>query len=140
MSDFNMSEKKYNALMHAIIFQIEQINNAINTNGITIDLQQSLDKANNLHNYFSSKPNGFSLEQAQTAYIYAFLYNEFCKHNNDFTQDIQPITEFINDLEFKFSQNGICISDFFNVNKSKVGRNSPCPCGSGKKYKHCCGK
>ena len=22
---------------------------------------------------------------------------------------------------------------------SKVGRNQPCPCGSGKKYKHCCG-
>ena len=22
----------------------------------------------------------------------------------------------------------------------KVGRNAPCPCGSGKKYKHCCGK
>ena len=26
------------------------------------------------------------------------------------------------------------------VNKEKVGRNDPCPCGSGKKYKHCCGK
>ena len=26
------------------------------------------------------------------------------------------------------------------VNKNKVGRNDPCPCGSGKKYKHCCGK
>jgi preprotein translocase subunit SecA len=23
---------------------------------------------------------------------------------------------------------------------AKVGRNEPCPCGSGKKYKHCCGK
>ena len=23
---------------------------------------------------------------------------------------------------------------------TKVGRNEPCPCGSGKKYKHCCGK
>ena len=23
---------------------------------------------------------------------------------------------------------------------TKVGRNDPCPCGSGKKYKHCCGK
>jgi uncharacterized protein YecA (UPF0149 family) len=23
---------------------------------------------------------------------------------------------------------------------NKVGRNSPCPCGSGKKYKQCCGK
>lgn len=24
--------------------------------------------------------------------------------------------------------------------RTKVGRNAPCPCGSGKKYKHCCGK
>jgi preprotein translocase subunit SecA len=24
--------------------------------------------------------------------------------------------------------------------KPKVGRNEPCPCGSGKKYKHCHGK
>ncbi|MBU0545955.1 preprotein translocase subunit SecA [Patescibacteria group bacterium] len=27
-----------------------------------------------------------------------------------------------------------------NVDGSKVGRNDPCPCGSGKKYKKCCGK
>jgi preprotein translocase subunit SecA len=27
------------------------------------------------------------------------------------------------------------------VNKNKnIGRNDPCPCGSGKKYKKCCGK
>lgn len=25
------------------------------------------------------------------------------------------------------------------VNSVKVGRNEPCPCNSGKKYKHCCG-
>lgn len=25
-------------------------------------------------------------------------------------------------------------------NQPKVGRNDPCPCGSGKKYKHCCGR
>jgi preprotein translocase subunit SecA len=24
--------------------------------------------------------------------------------------------------------------------KKKIGRNEPCPCGSGKKYKHCCGR
>ena len=24
--------------------------------------------------------------------------------------------------------------------ETKVGRNDPCPCGSGKKYKNCCGK
>lgn len=34
----------------------------------------------------------------------------------------------------------------FGINKNahakskKIGRNDPCPCGSGKKYKHCCGK
>ena len=26
------------------------------------------------------------------------------------------------------------------VNETKIGRNDPCPCGSGKKYKKCCGK
>ena len=26
------------------------------------------------------------------------------------------------------------------VKEEKVGRNDPCPCGSGKKYKNCCGK
>lgn len=25
-------------------------------------------------------------------------------------------------------------------NKAKIGRNDPCPCGSGKKYKYCCGR
>ena len=27
-----------------------------------------------------------------------------------------------------------------NPDGSKVGRNDPCPCGSGKKYKNCCGR
>ena len=26
------------------------------------------------------------------------------------------------------------------INTKKISRNAPCPCGSGKKYKHCCGK
>ena len=26
------------------------------------------------------------------------------------------------------------------IKKNKIGRNDPCPCGSGKKYKQCCGK
>ncbi|HEC66042.1 MAG TPA: preprotein translocase subunit SecA [bacterium] len=28
----------------------------------------------------------------------------------------------------------------FKRRGKKIGRNEPCPCGSGKKYKHCCGK
>jgi uncharacterized protein YecA (UPF0149 family) len=26
------------------------------------------------------------------------------------------------------------------IREPKIGRNDPCPCGSGKKYKKCCGK
>jgi preprotein translocase subunit SecA len=26
------------------------------------------------------------------------------------------------------------------LRKKKIGRNEPCPCGSGLKYKYCCGK
>ena len=26
------------------------------------------------------------------------------------------------------------------LSQPEVGRNDPCPCGSGRKYKHCCGK
>ena len=28
----------------------------------------------------------------------------------------------------------------YRRSEPKVGRNDPCPCGSGKKYKKCCGK
>jgi len=30
--------------------------------------------------------------------------------------------------------------EFGVVDKRKINRNDPCPCGSGKKYKFCCGK
>ncbi len=26
------------------------------------------------------------------------------------------------------------------VKAAKIGRNAPCPCGSGRKYKRCCGR
>jgi preprotein translocase subunit SecA len=43
----------------------------------------------------------------------------------------------------KKSQNGDNSSEGQSspiINQNKVGRNEPCPCGSGKKYKKCCGK
>ncbi|MDH2129550.1 SEC-C metal-binding domain-containing protein [Sphingobium yanoikuyae] len=26
-----------------------------------------------------------------------------------------------------------------SIKRQKIGRNDPCPCGSGRKYKKCCG-
>lgn len=39
---------------------------------------------------------------------------------------------------FKASQSNSKVIDL--ATRTKVGRNDPCPCGSGKKYKKCCGK
>ena len=49
-------------------------------------------------------------------------------------------------VERKQVAKGEAVSDSSKVVKQtpkksqKVGRNEPCPCGSGKKYKQCCGK
>ena len=39
-----------------------------------------------------------------------------------------------------WSLNGYTLDDKRQVKKEKIGRNDPCPCGSGKKYKKCCGR
>jgi uncharacterized protein YecA (UPF0149 family) len=42
--------------------------------------------------------------------------------------------------ELDFKQKGDDLPLAPVQNEMKVGRNDPCPCGSGKKYKKCCGK
>jgi len=38
-----------------------------------------------------------------------------------------------------WSNHGFTPKEMGDINSIKVGRNDPCPCGSGKKYKKCCG-
>lgn len=38
-----------------------------------------------------------------------------------------------------YFENGEPVTETFVRSEPKVGRNDPCPCGSGKKYKKCCG-
>ncbi len=45
----------------------------------------------------------------------------------DKPEDITALEILLNPLKTKIAE-------------KKVGRNEPCPCGSGKKYKKCCGK
>lgn len=40
----------------------------------------------------------------------------------------------------KFEGENFLNSQTIVKNTAKIGRNAPCPCGSGLKYKHCCGK
>ncbi|MCS7180250.1 MAG: SEC-C metal-binding domain-containing protein, partial [bacterium] len=43
----------------------------------------------------------------------------------------------VSEKKYEGKQSGIPVMP---IRKQKIGRNQPCPCGSGKKYKHCCGK
>jgi preprotein translocase subunit SecA len=54
-------------------------------------------------------------------------------------EDLQPLTERSEKPMF-FSHGGEEPSAPQKREGKKVGRNDPCPCGSGKKYKRCCGQ
>ncbi len=61
---------------------------------------------------------------------------EICEKNGWYvTADINP----------EYDENVSAVDQLLNppetvVIEKKVGRNDPCTCGSGKKYKQCCGK
>ena len=59
----------------------------------------------------------------------------FEKNGWHYTIEVEPDTpEDITDLEILLNPPKPKIAE------KKVGRNEPCPCGSGNKYKKCCGK
>ena len=86
---------------------------------------------------------------------------QFAKENDFTRSNIEGVLEYYNiDLSSKlrdkmmklyneykdsisiWAYNGYTVSEYNNMKKEskKVGRNDSCPCGSGKKYKKCCGK
>ena len=59
--------------------------------------------------------------------------NEFCNHHE--------ISTFVREADgWKFEDGELVGETPTRRESPKVGRNDPCPCGSGKKYKKCCGK
>jgi SWIM/SEC-C metal-binding protein len=57
----------------------------------------------------------------------------------DESEDISEVEYMLNPQAFK-SQPRMGKSDSITIahENPKIGRNEPCPCGSGKKYKKCC--
>lgn len=150
MNNLHFSEQKFDAILHSIIFRIEHLKMEMQEYGKSKELEQELNRANEIYDYFSKCPNGFTLEQMETIYVYLYLYNNFCQHNYEFVDDLDSTQELLNEFEQQFKNSGVNISDFFTlhdsiesynnaIHKTHIGRNDPCPCGSGKKYKHCCG-
>lgn len=80
--------------------------------------------------------------------VYVDRYDNECddKYNNNYDDSYYDDDEDDYDSEDDFLKDWESALDFlensepFMREEPKVGRNEPCPCGSGKKYKKCCGK
>ena len=58
---------------------------------------------------------------------------EFCNHHE--------VSKFVREPDgWKFEDGELVGETPIVRGEAKVGRNDPCPCGSGKKYKKCCGR
>ena len=70
-----------------------------------------------------------------------YLDNNGVKLNNKDKKELLAIVNrYKNDIPI-WVYNGYTINEYNEMQKkTKVGRNDPCVCGSGKKYKKCCGK
>jgi hypothetical protein len=75
----------------------------------------------------------------------AFLKKEESNHYSENQEKENSLFEIMEEKVKEDSINNSYNNDkIFQIiqpeSKNKISRNAPCPCGSGKKYKHCCGK
>lgn len=66
----------------------------------------------------------------------------YCKNKAKLLEDLKYLSRHTGESS-ESDLLGLTLDDFFippmpRVNTAKMGRNDPCPCGSGKKYKKCC--
>ena len=82
----------------------------------------------------------YTLETLISTYKYEFLRRKIYSstsvlyHSSVFANSIEMMG-----LDDTPSEQHIEMETTTPATTQKVGRNAPCPCGSGKKYKHCCG-
>ena len=72
------------------------------------------------------------LEKIKRETIKVIFYAKFVSetHSKSYDKDVKSAAPIVD---------GTNSEKLTSFTKKKVRRNSPCPCGSGKKFKHCCG-
>jgi preprotein translocase subunit SecA len=87
------------------------------------------------HNMFQNMVENIKEETVK------FIYRVKIKQRPQMTEEKQEISLPKDDYSEKASiQSTSKRKNEKKAKRKKIGRNDPCPCGSGKKYKHCCGK
>ena len=105
-----------------------------------LDEMEALKEGVGLRGYAQSNPlqvyalEGFQMFDNMMATINAEISNFLL--NAEIRQNIER--EEIKNIRTNDGKEGVKATP--KKATKKVGRNDPCPCGSGKKYKQCCGK
>ncbi|RDI42191.1 SEC-C metal-binding domain-containing protein [Falsibacillus pallidus] len=99
--------------------------------------QLALEGLPEIEEYLKEQRRSFVIDVEETAYGYYRIMN--LEHQN--LESWQELIQEKDDRSKK-EREGIFQPSTINpvVKETTVGRNDPCPCGSGKKYKKCCGK
>jgi len=80
----------------------------------------------------SISQNEFDAENRIFIKSYSFTSHKFAQFQSVISDEIKSIGD--------FSKHLLRPDALHQSKPKKIGRNEPCPCGSGKKYKKCCGK
>ncbi|MEY8354100.1 SEC-C metal-binding domain-containing protein [Lachnospiraceae bacterium 54-53] len=108
-------------------------------------IKKSLQIVKESYPYYEEAMEGF-LDEALTCTSRAFLINKYEKKLKKFFPDTQNGPMDMENLFFGYwdeSDEDYGIfgqAEPYRRSAPKIGRNQPCPCGSGKKYKNCCGR
>jgi preprotein translocase subunit SecA len=86
------------------------------------------------------KKEGLSLFKEMELAIFGNVLELLAKVEGELKTEEIKIKEVHNQAEMILGSSPATAQPTPATGGPKVGRNDPCPCGSGKKYKHCCGK
>ncbi len=156
----HLGDKEYIVVRLALELQKDQLKEEIAEKGASVSTTDASKLISQIESKFKDGKLNLTLEETQTLFAYLFMFRALNRQMIDSGDGDRDARDYdkaamnvINGLEQQFKEAGIKISDFMTIHKdqksfneamdrinSGTGRNAPCPCGSGKKYKHCCSK
>lgn len=100
--------------------------------GFLDGIEESLKKSNDLENITETSEVSLDYDDEK-------LYKNMVAARADWLYGLEEWNDILSEDKRKVLYKEEKLSGTV-VKEKKVGRNDPCPCGSGKKYKYCCGR
>ncbi|MDO4517704.1 MAG: SEC-C metal-binding domain-containing protein [Bacillota bacterium] len=101
--------------------------------GFLDGINESIEKANDVENLEEDS-------EVEIKIIPETLFYNMLKAEADYLFSLEQWLDILGEDKMREIAKSYRQSRTVRRESPKIGRNDPCPCGSGKKYKHCCGR